>query len=80
VLAYRLADPPPDPVPDHGIAQRPWHRKADAGTVRLGFADAKGGETGTGVAGALVVNSTKILGSQQADTFRKTSDGTTPRS
>jgi hypothetical protein len=72
-----LADPPADPVPHDRLAQRPRNRKADTGTVRLRFADEKRREQGTGVFDARIVDPAKILGAQQTDTFRKTSDRVT---
>ena len=76
-----FAEAPPDPVARDGIAQGARKSKSDPRSRRLRFADAERGKQGTGVLDAGVVNPAEILGAQQTDTFRKTSDkGTTSRS
>lgn len=70
-----LADTPLDTVAHHGFTQGAGHGKTDAGTIRLLLANAESGEQGTGEPGTLVIDSSEILRTQQADTFRKTRDG-----
>ena len=70
-----LAKAPPDPIARDGLADRAGKGKADPRPVGLGFADEERREQGTGVLRAGIVNPAKILGAQQTDTFRKTSDG-----
>ena len=77
-MADGLADPSPDAVAHHGFTERPGRGEADARTVRLRLTQAERGEQRAGVLDATVVNPSKILGAQQADTFRKTSDRTLP--
>lgn len=73
-----LAKAPPDPIARNGLADRAGKRKTDARSVGLGFADEERREQGTGVLRAGIVNPAKILGAQQTDTFRKTSDRVLP--
>lgn len=73
-MADGLTDAPPDAVAHHGFAKRAGHGKADARTIGLRLTEAKSRKRGAGDAQALVVDSSKILGSQQAYTFWKTSD------
>ena len=79
VEADRFADPPFDTVTHHGFAQGARTSKADMRPVALGFEDAESRKQGTGEPGALIVNSAEVFGTQEADTFRETRDGTTPR-
>ena len=76
--AYSLADTPLDTVPHDRFTDRARDSEADTRTVRLRLADTKSGEERPTMAGTLVVNSSEILRSQQADTFRKTRDGGLP--
>jgi hypothetical protein len=68
-----------DAVPHDGIADRAWHGKSNPRTVGRVFADTKSREEGTRESGTVVVNPSKIFGSEKADTFRKARDGTTFR-
>src|SRR5581483_2831145 len=70
--------PPFDAVARHGFAQGARDGKSDARPIGGRFADAKGGEARPREPAALVINPSEILRSQQADTFRKTSDGLVP--
>jgi hypothetical protein len=67
-----LAHTPLDTVARHGLAERARHRETNVGAVRLRLADTKRREKRTTKAAAVVVYSSEIFGSQQADTFRKT--------
>jgi hypothetical protein len=72
MAAYGLADTPLDTVARHGLSERAGHRETNVGTIRLRFAYTESGEERATVAAPVVVNSSEIFGSQQADTFRKT--------
>ena len=72
LAAYGLADTPPNTVPCIRLAERARSRETNVGTVGLLLADTKGGKERAAETAALVVNSSKVLGSQQADTFWKT--------
>ena len=74
----RFADPPPDAISRHRPAQRARSSETDSRSRRLGPAKAECGEQRARVTGALVIDSSEILRSQQADTFWKTSDGILP--
>ncbi len=74
----RLADPPPDAISRHRLAQCARSSETDSRPLRLGPAKAECGEQRARVTGALVIDSSEILRSQQADTFWKTSDGILP--
>jgi hypothetical protein len=78
VEANRLADTPLDTVPHDRFADGARDSEADMRPVRLRFEDTKSGEEGPGESGTLVINSSKVFGSQQTDTFRKTRDGVLP--
>lgn len=69
-----LAHSPFDAIAYNGLTERSRYGESDTRTVAAGFADTKGGEERPTVAGALVINSSEILRSQQTDTFRKTRD------
>jgi len=71
VEADGLADAPLDSVTHHGLTHRARQGEADMRTGRLAFADAKCGEEGTRNADPLVINPSKILRSEDADTFRE---------
>jgi hypothetical protein len=79
MAAYGLADTPLDTVSRHGFTDGAGHRETNVGAVRLRFAYTKRGEERAAVAATVVVNSSEIFGSQQADTFRKTWDESTSR-
>jgi hypothetical protein len=66
-----LSDTPLDAVAHHGFTQSAGYGKTDAGTIGLWLADTKSGEQGAGEPATLVINSSEILRTQQADTFRK---------
>jgi hypothetical protein len=74
VEADRLPDSPFDPVADNRLTQSPRNREADSGAVGLCLANAECREIRTRETRTMIVHAAKILGSQQADTFRKTSD------
>jgi len=75
VTADRLAHAPLDTVAHHGFPQGAGNGETDMGAIRLRLADAKCGKQGTREPGALVINSSEILRTQNADTFRETRDG-----
>jgi len=77
-VAHGFAEPPFNAIARHGLAERARYRKADARPASLRFAYAKGRETRSRKAAPLFVNPSKILRSQQTNTFRKTSDGLMP--
>ena len=78
MMTNGFAHTPPYTVAHHGLSDGARQRKADMRSVRLGLANAKRREQRVRVARALIVNPSEIFGSQQADTFRKTSDGELP--
>jgi hypothetical protein len=78
VKAHRFADTPFDTVAYNRLTDGTRDSKADVRPVRLRLADTKSGEEGPGEPGTVVVNSSKVFGSQQTDTFRKTRDGVLP--
>lgn len=76
--AHRFAQAPLDPVAHHGFTERARQCETDPWTAALRLADTKSGEQRPTVAGTLIVNSSEVLRTKQADTFRKTSDGGLP--
>jgi hypothetical protein len=76
--ANRLAETPLDAVSYHRLTNGAGDGKTDARPIRPRLADTESREERPRQAGAGVVNSSEILGSQQTDTFRKTSDGILP--
>lgn len=78
--AYGLANPSFNAIAHSGFSDRARHCEADFGAGTLRAADIKSCEQRPGIAGALIVNSSEISGSQNTDTFRKTCDVTTSRS
>jgi hypothetical protein len=72
LAAYGLADTPLDTVAHHGLAEGARRRETNVGAVGLRLAYAERGEERATIAATVVVNSSEIFGSQQADTFRKT--------
>jgi len=78
VEAYSLADTPLDTVPHDRFTDRARDGEPDTRPVRLRLADTKSREEGPRESGTLVINSSKVFGSQQTDTFRKTRDGVLP--
>jgi hypothetical protein len=76
--AHRFAQAPLDPVAHHGFTERARQCETDPWTAALRLADTKSGEQRPTVAGTLIVNSSEVLRTKQADTFRKTSDGELP--
>jgi hypothetical protein len=67
-----FADTPPDPVTRDRFAERPGCCKSNAWPIDFRLAQTESGEEGTGKAGSFVIDSSEILRSQQADTFRET--------
>jgi hypothetical protein len=78
VEANGLADAPFDTVTHDRFTNGARDSKTDVGSVRLLLADTKSREEGSVESGTLVINSSKVFGSQQTDTFRKTRDGVLP--
>jgi hypothetical protein len=78
ITADGLAHTPPDAISHHGLAHRPRDGKTDLRTVRLRATDEESRKKGTRELGSLVINSSKVFGSQQTNTFRKTSYGRLP--
>jgi len=70
-----FAQPPFDPVPHHGFSNRARNRKADSRAIELRLADPISREQRAGKTGAHIINPSEIFRAQEADTFRKTSDG-----
>jgi hypothetical protein len=75
---HGFADTPLDPVARHGFAERPGGCKSNTRSGGFGLAKTERGEKRTGKARSFVIDSSEILRSQQADTFRKTWDGRLP--
>jgi hypothetical protein len=75
---HGFADTPLDPVAHNGLAERPGGCKSNARPAGFGLAKTERGEKRTGKARSFVIDSSEILRSQQADTFRKTWDGRLP--
>ncbi len=76
--AHGFADAPFDTVAHDRFTDGTRDSETDMRPIRLRLEDTKSGEEGPGEPGALVVNSSKVFGSQQTDTFRKTRDGVLP--
>src|SRR6516225_6206734 len=76
--AHCLSQAPLDTVTHDGLPNRARDCETDAWSVGLRFADTESGEQGANVPGTLIVNSSKVLRTQQTDTFRKTRDGELP--
>jgi len=72
--AHCLADPAFEAVADHGAAQSARNAKTDPGSFRIGPPQAESRKKRARILDPLVVNCSKIPGSQNADTFRKASD------
>ena len=77
-MTYGFAHSPTDAISHHGLADGAGQSEADMGTIRLRLADAKGRKERVRITLTLIVNPSEVFGSQQADTFRKTSDGELP--
>lgn len=73
ITADGFAHPPPDAISHDGFADRPRDGEADLRTIRLRFADQESRKKGTRKLGSLVIDSSKVFGSQQTNTFWKTS-------
>jgi len=73
-MADRLADTPPDTIAHDGFTNGARDGKTNAGTIRFAT-NAECREERTGELGTLVIDSSEIRGSQETNTFRKTSDG-----
>ena len=76
---YGLPDAPFDSVPHDGLADRAGDGETDPGAGEFGFTQTKCGEERARKPASSVVDPAKILGSEYADTFRKTRDATTFR-
>ncbi len=76
--AHGFAKPPFNAIAGHRLAQGAGHRESDPGAVHFRVASAERRKTGARKSAPLVVHRSEILRSQQADTFRKTSDGLVP--
>ena len=76
--ADRFPQPPFDAIARHGLAEPTRNREPDPGTVRRRLANTKSREARARKPAALVVNPSEISRTQQANTFRKTSDGLVP--
>jgi hypothetical protein len=75
---HGFADAPLDPVAHHCLAERPGCCKSNARSAGFDLAKTERSEQRTGKARSFVIDSSEILRSQQADTFRKTWDGRLP--
>ena len=71
----RLPDPPPDPIAYHGLSDGARYSETDTRPVSLRLAHDKCREQRAGKLRSSVIDPSEIFGAQQADTFRKTSDG-----
>jgi len=78
VQAHCLSQAPLDTIAHDGFAERARDGKSDTWADGFGLANTKGSEQGASVPGTLIVNSSEVLRTQKADTFRKTSDGGLP--
>jgi hypothetical protein len=74
VEAHGLADPAFDAVTHNRLTDCARDSEPDVRTARFGFAQTKRGQQGTRHADPFVVNPSKILRSEDADTFRKAWD------
>jgi hypothetical protein len=74
VEAYGLPHAPFDAITHHGRTDRARKGEADMRTGGFTFTNAKCRKERAGNANPLVVNPSKILGSENADTFRKAWD------
>ena len=70
--------PPLDAISHHRLTDRTGDSEANSWPVGLRLADTKSGEQRPGIPGPAIVYSSKILGAQQTDTFRKSRDGELP--
>jgi hypothetical protein len=78
VEAHGLPDAPLDAVTRHRLTKGAWRCEPDVRPGGLRRTEAKRREQRAGIPGALVVDSSEIFRSQEADTFRKTRNGTLP--
>ena len=76
--AHGLPDAPLDAVPRHRLTEGAWRCEPDVWPGGLRLAEAKSREQRAAKLGALVIDSSEIFRSQEADTFRKTRDGALP--
>lgn len=74
VEADGLTQAPLDAISHDGFADRARQGESDVRTRRLGFTDAERREERSRDANPMVVNPSKILRSENADTFRKAWD------
>ena len=70
--AYRLANPSLNAISHHGFAECAGAGETNMRSLGLRFPDTECGKEGPGEPGSLVVDSAEIFGTQQTDTFRKT--------
>jgi hypothetical protein len=75
--ANRLANPPPDPVSDHRSTQGARAGETDPYAFLSIISQAEGREQRAGKFGAIVVDSTEILGTQDAGALGKAGDAVT---
>jgi hypothetical protein len=78
IKADGFAHAAPDAVSHHSLPHSPRDSEADLWAIRLRFADEEGGKERTCELGSLVINPSKVFGTQQTNTFRKTSYGKLP--
>jgi hypothetical protein len=76
--AHCFAQAPLDTIAHDGFTERARCCEADPRPVALRIPYTKSREQRSGMPGTLVVNSSEVLRSQKADTFRKTRDGGLP--
>ena len=67
----RLASPPPQPVPNHGIPERFRHRESDPGAFRFRPLEAERRKVRTRNPESAVVDLAEIDGSQDPDILRE---------
>ena len=75
VAADGFTHTPLDAVAHHGVAEGARNRETDARSVRLRLADAESREERARDTVSRIVYPSKVDGSQQTNTFRKTRDG-----
>jgi hypothetical protein len=78
INADSFAHPSPNAVPHHSLPHSPRDGEANFRPIRLRFTDKEGCKERTCKLGSLVINLSKVFGTQQTNTFRKTSYGRLP--
>jgi len=76
--ANRLTNAPADRIPHDGFTDCAGESEADMRAIGLRFTEAERGKERTGKPAPLIIHASKIFGTQQADTFRKTRYGDLP--